>query len=264
MIPTMKKPNAVDSMLMQRAEAPSAADQGFIRCRPSALNSARQMVSAPHPWRWITLDPAWAGYMIQIRLGGPDSPLVLTCVPGVWVPIAGYEVYAAGRSLNSDAVTVDNDPTQTIETTLARDMVFWLSSLESPPALNAQGYIGPTIPEAATVYVPGASAPSSGSDGRAIPPGATHVTLHFTDEGGLGIDRIVGAEIGSYEVWWCFADGVWGHHPNDDFDVAGRQQAEGAHDVEVYEVPRNVSRVYVRYVSGSSFAVWVIPSFGVR
>lgn len=82
--------------------------------------------------------------------------------------------------------------------------------------------------------------------------GATHVRLVFQDNVTTRTD-IVGAETGTYEVWWMDASGVWAHHEDDDCDAAGRGAILAAHNAETYSVHPGAVAMCVRRVSGDTF-----------
>lgn len=70
---------------------------------------------------------------------------------------------------------------------------------------------------------------------------ATHLTVTLgTGTGSL--PRVMARIAATFDlnVRWLTHDGLWHMHPDDQWTTTGRGQASATHDVEVYEIPRNV------------------------
>jgi hypothetical protein len=89
--------------------------------------------------------------------------------------------------------------------------------------------------------------PSSTTGGLAIVGGAESVTIQLADTTPARLSSTV-----TCEVWWLMPTGLWAHNPSDDFDSAGRGDADASHDVEVYDAPPNASRIYLKRTNSAT------------
>lgn len=230
----MKNNDAVINLLSSRGEAPALPRSKFVGMRWSDVRSSSALlVSAPHPYRWMTLDPGgFSGWprpgFANVSMDGPITTAteVFNLYPGGWAPIGGRTVYAR--------VLADFG---TFPASLSDVVGFWLTEEPTPPAIVVGGMsrIGDTD------HVPLAAAdPSASSDGLRLRPGYNYVLVHIHDN--VSATRIVGAEADDIEVWW-FDGVIWSHNQADDLSAAGRGQANASHDFEVYHVPHAMQRV---------------------
>lgn len=93
------------------------------------------------------------------------------------------------------------------------------------------------------------SSPSSASDGNALSQNVKKAIVQIVTTSGparLGVTV-------TCELWWYnSATGLWCHNPRDDFDSAGLTDADATHDVEVFEIPRGFTRVFVKRTNSAT------------
>lgn len=249
----MRNQDAVMHLLGSRSEAPRLPRSKFVQMRWSDVRSSSALlVSAPHPYRWMTLDPGgFSGWprpgFANVSLDGPvgGATDVFNLHPGSWAPIAGRTVYAR--------VLADFG---TFPASLSDAVGFWLTEEPTPPPLVIGGVAAVSdldqVPLAATD-------PSTSAHGVRLRAGYNYVTVHVHDNGAA---RIQGAETDDIEVWWYDAqNALWCHSTADDLSAAGRGAATASHDFEVYHVPHNMQRVaLVNRTGGNTLWVDIIQS----
>lgn len=230
--PARSANSPVDQMLRARDSKPGGSETRFLKRSLDELIGTpagylKPLISGQHSYRWLALDPASVAYAYvtldaPLTAGTVEAALIM---PGSWVPVAGRDVYVYPVSPNG-TITV---------TGRTGDLVFWATSEQVPPPLVVNGSVGSTVTGAVS---DNAVNDDDDTAGIWIPPLANHVTVHIVGTGGSA--QLV-AEAVSIEVFWY--DGVWAHHPDDDFDAAGRGVPTTAHDVEAYEIPHNFTRM---------------------
>lgn len=252
------KANAVEALLSSRAQAPSLPRAKFLRNSIDDLNTlpSPRILSAPHPYRYIALDPAFGGLLL-VSLDGPvvttqSQVERFTLHPGSWAPISGRSVFARVMVPNGQ-LQADYLGRQFDSYYHTRDVICWLTEEPSPPPLRSVW-----LPSAyEETLVPGTDVPTLEDDGVALEPGCNYVTINIIDNSAG--QPIQAAETADIEVWWWDqSSGTWAHNHNDDFDTDGRGAATGPshatpnHTVEVYHVPNNFGRIYLRRTSGDT------------
>jgi len=241
----------VDELLKQRTDTTPLPRTIFKTLEAGAYDDSevlgtsrnKPILTAPHPYRWMGLSPD-AGLMLWVAFGGPPDAgrdmFVLN--PGAWLPIAGQEVYIATDLTTYRFQASDR---RMLHLCFTGEPVAPSSMVPQGPSVSVGGMVSRNnVPLAATV-------PTLGTQGVPIPPGVDHVLVHVHDNAS-GVP-IVGAETADLDVyWWNEENDIWAHHPDDDFDAAGRGAAVRSHDAEIYSIPGGFSRIVLNNTAGNT------------
>lgn len=94
-----------------------------------------------------------------------------------------------------------------------------------------------------------ANSPSAVTDGAALSINVKKVMVQLvTTTGPARLGVTVTAE-----VWWYNSNtGLWCHNGRDDFDSSGLGDADATHDVEIYEIPRGFTRVFIKVTNAAT------------
>lgn len=223
--------NPVMELLRSREQSQVLPASKFLSFTAADAAAEVKAVVAPHPYRWIALDPG-AGCILRVSLDGPIGRGSETFYlhPGSWAPIGGRTCYVTWFARNKGGESPDADD--------ASSFFLWLTAEPTPAPLRANGLLqdiqGPITGRA--------TAPSAVTHGTRILSGYNYMTVHFTTD---ALARLPAGDDGIVQVWfWNNQSNLWMHNQADDFeDVNGRGLLHENHDWEVYHLPHNASRV---------------------